>query len=395
MAQSIPAPHSVSAPSAVAPGTAIPLAADEPVAAAEERVSVASQWQLMWWRFRKHKLAMIGAVVVLVFYSSIIVADFLAYADPEVSDAQRGLIAPQSINWTLDGAFHPHVYGLSGKRDPLTFKRVYAPDPENKVPVQFFAEGFPYKFLGFIPTNRHLIGVEGGKAEENIFIMGTDLQGRDMWSRLMYATRISLTIGLVSVATSLVLGVVLGGLSGFYGGWIDTVVQRVIEILRSIPTIPLWMGLAAAVPQDWSILPVYFVITIIISLIGWTELARVVRGRFLSLREEDFVMAANLVGASQARIIFVHMVPLFLSHIIAATTLALPAMIISETSLSFLGLGLRPPAISWGVLLQQAQNVQTVAISPWLLLPAIPVIIVILAFNFLGDGLRDAADPYN
>jgi peptide/nickel transport system permease protein len=216
-----------------------------------------------------------------------------------------------------------------------------------------------------------------------------------MWSRLMYATRISLTIGLVSVAVSLVLGVVLGGLSGYFGGWLDTVVQRIIEILRSIPTIPLWMGLAAAVPQDWSVLQVYFVITIIISLIGWTELARVVRGRFLSLREEDFVMAAELSGCSQPRIIFIHMVPLFLSHIIAATTLALPAMIISETSLSFLGLGMRPPAISWGVLLQQAQNVQTVAISPWLLLPAVPVIIVILAFNFLGDGLRDAADPYN
>jgi peptide/nickel transport system permease protein len=216
-----------------------------------------------------------------------------------------------------------------------------------------------------------------------------------MWSRLMYATRISLTIGLVSVALSLILGVALGGMSGFFGGIIDTVIQRIIEILRSIPTIPLWMGLAAAMPPDWTVLQVYFTITIIISLIGWTELARVVRGRFLSLREEDFVMAADLAGCGRPRIIFIHMVPLFLSHIIAATTLALPAMIISETSLSFLGLGLRPPAISWGVLLQQAQNVQTVAISPWLLLPAVPVILVILAFNFLGDGLRDAADPYN
>ncbi len=365
---------------------------------AEERVSVAPQWQLMWWRFRKHKLAMVAAVVVIFFYAAVILADFLAYADPEVSDAQRGLIAPQPIVWfdPDTGAWFPHVPGLVGKRDPLTFKRVYAPDPSVKVPVHFFAEGFEYKLFGFIPTNRHLIGVgEGHSAEQNLFILGTDIQGRDMWSRLMYATRISLVIGLVSVAVSLVLGVVLGGLSGFYGGWFDTVVQRVIEILRSIPTIPLWMGLAAAVPQDWSILQVYFVITIIISLIGWTELARVVRGRFLSLREEDFVMAADLVGASRARIIFIHMVPLFLSHIIAATTLALPAMIISETALSFLGLGLRAPAISWGVLLQQAQNVQTVALSPWLLLPAVPVIAVILAFNFLGDGLRDAADPYN
>jgi peptide/nickel transport system permease protein len=365
-------------------------------AAAEERVSVASQWQLMWWRFRKHRLAMIGAVVVIVFYAQVVLADFLAYADPEASDAQRGLIAPQPIQWfDDDGRFFPHVPALTGRRDPLTFKRVYAPDPSQKVPVTFFAPGFEYKLLGVFPTNRHLIGVEGVNAETTLFIIGTDLQGRDMWSRLMYATRISLTIGLISVALSLFLGVLLGGISGFYGGMIDTLIQRVIEILRSIPTIPLWMGLAAAMPPDWSVLQVYFTITIIISLIGWTELARVVRGRFLSLREEDFVMAADLAGCSRPRIIFIHMVPLFLSHIIAATTLALPAMIISETSLSFLGLGLRPPAISWGVLLQQAQNVQTVAISPWLLIPSIPVIIVILAFNFLGDGLRDAADPYN
>ena len=343
MAQIVPTARDEAA--GVAP---IESPAGMPVSAtiAEERVSVASQWQLMWWRFRKHKLAMISAVVILFFYASVALADFLAYSDPEASEAQRGLIAPQPIHWFADdGSFYPHVYVLAGKRDPVTFKRVYAPDPDNKVPVTFVAEGYDYKLLGLIPTNRHLLGVgNGAKAEESLFLIGTDIQGRDMWSRLMYATRISLTIGLVSVIVSLFLGVALGGLSGFYGGWIDTVVQRVIEILRSIPTIPLWMGLAAAVPQDWSVLQVYFVITIIISLIGWTELARVVRGRFLSLREEDFVMAAELAGCSRARIIFVHMVPLFLSHIIAATTLALPFMVISETSLSFLGLGLRPPA---------------------------------------------------
>jgi peptide/nickel transport system permease protein len=243
--------------------------------------------------------------------------------------------------------------------------------------------------------NRHLIGVdEGLDAAQTIFLLGTDLQGRDLWSRLMYATRISMTIGLVGVTLSLFLGVLLGGISGFYGGVADTLIQRLIEVLRSIPTIPLWMGLAAALPRDWSILQIYFAITIIISLLGWTELARVVRGRFLALREEDFVISARLVGCSEMRIIFVHMVPSFMSHIIAATTLALPAMIISETALSFLGLGLRPPAISWGVLLQQAQNIQTVAISPWLMLAALPVIVAVLAFNFLGDGLRDAADPY-
>jgi peptide/nickel transport system permease protein len=363
-------------------------------AAAEERVSVAPQWQLMWWRFRKHRLAMIAGVVVIALYLLVIFADFLAYADPDLSQAQQSLIPPQPIYLFDAGTFRPHVVAIEGRRDPQTFQRVYTQDLTRKLPIVLFAEGYPYKLLGIIPTNRHLLGVEGADVGAALFLLGTDVQGRDLWSRLMLGTQISLTIGLVSVALSLVLGVVLGGISGYVGGWVDTLIQRVIEVLRSIPTIPLWMGLAAAMPREWSILQVYFAITIIISLLGWTELARVVRGRFLSLREEDFVMAARLSGCSQSRIIMRHMVPSFLSHIIAATTLALPAMIISETSLSFLGLGLRPPAISWGVLLQDAQNIQAVAITPWLLLPAVPVIIAVLAFNFLGDGLRDAADPY-
>ena len=359
----------------------------------ESRVFVASQWQLMWWRFRKHKLAVVSAVVVLGFYAVVLGADFLAYADPNVSEAQRSLMPPQRVHLFDGGRFAPYVHGFKGVRDPETFKRVYRPDPSVKVPLRFFASGFEYAFLGVIPTTRHLIGVDGD-ASQMLFLLGTDVQGRDLWSRLMYGTRISLTIGLLGVTLSLLLGVILGGLSGFYGGVTDTIIQRTIEILRSIPTIPLWMGLAAAMPRDWTILQVYFAITIIISLLGWTELARVVRGRFLAMREEDFVVSARLVGCTRLRTIFVHMVPSFMSHIIAATTLALPAMIISETSLSFLGLGLRPPAISWGVLLQQAQNVQTIAISPWLMLPAIPVIVAVMAFNFLGDGLRDAADPY-
>jgi peptide/nickel transport system permease protein len=372
-----------------------PLRGPGAAAAPEQRIFVASQWQLMWWRFRKHKVAVASAVIVLGFYLIVVGADFLAYADPNASEAQRSLMPPQRVYWFDDGRFVPHVYAVKGTRDPQTFQRVYRTDPAEKIPLRFFAEGFEYHFLGLFPTTRHLIGVDGGRdAATTIFLLGTDVQGRDLWSRLMYGTRISLTIGLVGVTMSLVLGVVLGGLSGFYGGIVDTLIQRVIEIFRSIPTIPLWMGLAAAVPRDWSILQVYFAITIIISLLGWTELARVVRGRFLALREEDFVVSARLVGCSQMRTIFVHMVPSFMSHIIAATTLALPAMIVSETALSFLGLGLRPPAISWGVLLQQAQNVQTVALSPWLMLPAVPVIIVVMAFNFLGDGLRDAADPY-
>jgi len=380
-----------------APGPSLQYRQEEPGAVTsvtEERISVATQWQLMWWRFQKHRLAMVSTVVVLLFYLVVVLADFLSYSNPLASEAQRSLLPPQRIHWFDGGRFAPHVYGLTGRRDPITFKRVYTPDMEKKIPVRFFARGFDYRLFGLIPAGRHLVGVEGATAEETLFVLGTDEQGRDLWSRLMYGTQTSLIIGLVGVAMSLILGVLLGGISGLYGGVVDTVIQRVIEILRSIPTIPLWMGLAAALPNEWTTMQVYFAITVILSLIGWTELARVVRGRFLSLREEDFVMAAELAGCGQMRIIFTHLVPSFLSHIIAATTLAIPAMIISETSLSFLGLGLRPPAISWGVLLQQAQNIQALAISPWLLFPAIPVILVILAFNFMGDGLRDAADPY-
>jgi peptide/nickel transport system permease protein len=384
-------------------GGATPLDADiagdhagtpETGALAEQRIAVATQWQLMWWRFRKHKLAVGGTIVLIAFYIVAIFADFFAYVDPQESDAQRSLMAPQPIHWIDEGSLRPYVHALKGTRDPMTFKRVYVPDTSKKIPITFFGRGEPYEMLGFIPSDRHLFAVEGAKASESLFLMGTDTQGRDLWSRLMYATRTSMTIGLVSVALSLMLGVVLGGISGYFGGVIDNVIQRIIEILRSIPTIPLWMGLAAALPSDWDIVKVYFAITIIISLIGWTELARVVRGRFISLKEEDFVMAAELVGCSKTRIIFRHMVPSFISHIIAATTLAVPAIIISETSLSFLGLGLRPPAISWGVLLQDAQNLQALVISPWLLIPSFAVIIAVLAFNFMGDGIRDAADPY-
>ncbi len=365
-----------------------------PTTVAEEKIAVATQWQLMWWRFRKHRLALMGSVVLILFYLMAASAQFLAYVDPSESEAQRSLMSPQPIYWFDNGEFKPYVHPLIGTRDPKTFKRVYVPDENTKVPVTFFGHGFPYKLFGIIPTDIHLIAVEGAQASESLFLLGTDVQGRDLWSRLMYGTQTSLTIGLVSVTLSLLLGVTLGGISGYYGGIWDTVIQRIIEILRSIPTIPLWMGLAAALPSSWNITQVYFAITIIISLIGWTELARVVRGRFLSLRQEDFVMAAQLLGCSRPRIIFRHMVPSFVSHIIAATTLAIPAMIISETSLSFLGLGLRPPAISWGVLLQDAQNIQALAISPWLLIPSVPVVIAVLAFNFMGDGLRDAADPY-
>ena len=371
-----------------------PVSTTSPTQTAEDRFAVATQWQLTWWRFRKHKLAVASGIIVIAFYVIVLLADFLAYADPHATDSKRSHIPPQEIHFFDDGAFKPYVYGLTQKRDLRTFKLSYQPSLDRKVYLTFFAEGYRYDFLGLFPTNKHLIGLADANPEDGIFLLGTDLVGRDLWSRIMVATRISLTIGLAGVTVSLFLGILLGGMSAVYGGIVDTVIQRVIEILRSMPTIPLWMGLAAALPNSWSVIQVYFAITIIISFLGWTDLARVVRGKFLALRSEDFVTAAELAGASQYRIIFTHMLPSFLSHIIAATSLALPAMIISETSLSFLGLGLRPPAISWGILLQDAQNIETLALAPWLLTAAVPVILVILAFNFLGDGLRDAADPY-
>ncbi len=361
----------------------------------EERIYIASQWKLMWWRFRKHKIAMAAAVILAVFYFVGLNAEFFATSSPRESASKRGLTPPQRIHLFDGWKPSPHVLAVEGKRDPMTLQRVYTVDPDTKIPVRLFARGFEYKLLWLIPTDRHFLGVKDARAEDTLFILGTDLQGRDLWSRLMFASRISLSIGLVGVSFALFLGILLGGISGFFGGWLDTLIQRSIEVLRSIPTIPLWMGLAATLPTDWSVLRIYFAITIIISLLAWTELARVVRGRFLALREEDFVLAAEISGAGWLRIIFRHMVPSFMSHIVAATTLALPAMIISETALSFLGLGIRPPAISWGVLLQAAQNIEVIAITPWLLLPAVPVIVVILAFNFFGDGIRDAADPYS
>jgi peptide/nickel transport system permease protein len=376
----------------IALDTAAPL--DAKAAAAEARYAQATQLQLTWWRFRKHKLALASMVIIVLFYGVAVFADFLATTDPQATDARRSFIPPQGIHLFDEDGFNPHVYGLRGVRNPRTFQLAYTPDPSRKLPVRFFVRGYTYNLLGIFETDLHLFGVDGARPGESIFLLGTDQLGRDLFSRIMLATRVSLVIGLAGVTLSLFLGVLLGGISGLYGGWVDLVIQRIIEVLRSVPTIPLWMGLAAALPRTWDVIQVYFAITIIISLIGWTDLARVVRGRFLALREEDFVVAAELSGASQGRIIFRHMLPSFTSHIIAATSLALPAMIISETSLSFLGLGLRPPAVSWGILLQDAQNIQVLSGAPWLLIPAIPVTLVILAFNFLGDGLRDAADPY-
>ena len=360
----------------------------------EERVFVASQWQLMWWRFKKHRAAMIAAWVLIFLYVIAMASEFFSMAHPEDVETSIGYLRPQTIHW-FDGGFHPHVKGVSGGIDPETFLRVYETDPEEKIPVHFFVRGFEYRFLGFLKTDRHLMGTPKDYDRAGPYVLGTDRLGRDMWSRLMYATRVSMSIGLVGVGISLLLGVSLGGVSGFFGGITDTVIQRMIEIVRAVPTLPLWMALAASVPRDWGPLKLYFAITIVISLFAWTDTARVVRGRFLAMREEEFVMAARLAGASTARVIFRHMVPSFASHIITVMTLAIPGMIIAETALSFLGLGLQAPAISYGVLLQAAQNLQAVALYQWLMIPAIAVTVAVLAFNFMGDGIRDAADPYS
>ena len=375
-----------------------PGALPAPATTDEERAYIASQWKLVWWRFRRHRMALVGAAVVIAFYVIAIFPEFLAIHHPLEESATRYYLPPQRIHF-LDGwrPARPYVYGIEQHRDPVTLAPRYRTDESKRSPIRFFVRGHEYKLWKLFKTNVHLMGVDKPDDGKPISFhpLGTDRLGRDMFSRLMYATRISMSIGLVGVVISLVLGVLFGGLSGYQGGMVDAAIQRLIEFLRSIPTIPLWLALAAAVPQDWSLIRVYFAITVIISLIGWTTLAREVRGRFLSMREEDFVVAARLYGSSQLRIIFRHMLPSFMSHIIATTSLAVPAIIIAETSLSFLGLGLRQPAISWGVLLNEAQKLQAVAAAPWLLMPGAFILVAVLSLNFLGDGLRDAADPYS
>lgn len=356
------------------------------------RYEVATQWQLMWWKFRKHKLAIISLVIVLLYYFVALFADFFAPHPSAFYNAEYVYAPPQEINLIRDGQFAPYVYGYQFERDPVSFKKTWALDTDTIIPISLFVKGEPYKILGLIPSDLHLIGpVNHG---DPFFLMGSDKSGRDIFSRLLFSARISLSVGLVGVGISMTLGILLGGLSGLIGGRVDTVVQRVIEIIMSIPTLPILLAIAAVVPLEWSSLQVYFIITVLLAFTGWTGLARVVRSKFLALREEDFILAARLDGTKSRRLIFRHMLPSFYSHIIASLTLALPGMILGETALSFLGVGLRPPVVSWGVMLQETQKVTVIAIYPWLLFPALAVIIIVLAFNFLGDGLRDAADPY-
>jgi len=370
----------------------IPLPAS--VTAPPRQTELAGPWRLMWWRFCRHRLAVAGGIVVLLMYFVAAFAEFFAPFPPNQDAARYTFAPPQALHLFGPGwRFDPHVEGFHVTIDPMAMRRVFRPDPTQSVSVGLFVHGAPYRLWGLIPADIRLIGPRD--PTQPMYLLGADRLGRDVLSRLIYGGRVSLSIGLVGVTLSLILGIMLGGLSGLYGGWIDTAIQRLIEMLRSIPTIPLWMGLTAAIPLTLPPSEVYFLITIILSLIGWTSVARVVRGRFISLRTEDFIAAARLDGAGTSRIILRHMVPNFASHIIATISLAIPGMILAETALSFLGVGLHPPIVSWGVMLQDAQNIRAVASAQWLLWPGAMVAIAVLAFNFLGDGLRDAADPYD
>jgi len=356
------------------------------------RVEVASQWQLMWWKFKRHRMAMFAGLVVIGYYLVAIFAEFVAPVGFTTYNDQYVYAPPQRIHLFQNGKFAPYVFGYAFERDPVSFKKTWSIDETMIIPIGFFVRGEPYILWRFIPSDIHLVGPE--TPGDPFYLMGADKNGRDVFSRIIYSSRISLTVGLMGVAISLALGIIIGGLSGLATRTTDNVIQRIIEILITIPQLPLMLALAAVVPLTWGPLRVYFMITVILSLIGWTGLARVVRSKFLSLREEDFILSATLDGVPTGRMIFRHMIPSFLSHIIASVTLSIPYMILGETALSYLGLGLRPPVVSWGVMLQDTQKVAVLASYPWLLFPALTVIVIVLALNFLGDGLRDAADPY-
>ncbi|AZO36870.1 ABC transporter permease subunit [Mesorhizobium sp. M2A.F.Ca.ET.037.01.1.1] len=358
----------------------------------QSKVFQASQLRLMWWKFRRHRLALMSGIFLVALYLGILICEFLAPYNLHTRNMDYIYSPPQQVHLFHNGQFvGPFVYGRQMTLDMDTLKRNYMDKQDDVQRIRFFCKGDSYRFWGLIEGDRHLVcPAENGQ----LFLAGTDRLGRDVLSRIIYGARISLTIGLVGIAFSFVLGIVIGGLAGYHGGMSDLIVQRIIEVLQSIPSIPLWLALAAIMPITWSPILIYFGITVILGLLHWTGLARAVRSKLLALREEDYVLAAQLMGASSSRIIRRHLIPGFMSHLIATATISIPGMILGETALSFLGLGLRAPITSWGILLTEARSVSVIAFYPWLLLPILPVILVILAFNFLGDGLRDAADPY-
>ncbi|MEC8752408.1 MAG: ABC transporter permease [Pseudomonadota bacterium] len=366
--------------------------ATEKLTPEQERYYMATQWQLMWWKLKRHRLAMISGAVLALMYFSVIISEFLAPYALTTRNTDFIYAPPQTINFFHNGEFQgPFVYGLKYQLNMTNLKREYQEDKQSIQKIRFFCKSDPYKFWGHVAASTHLFCPS---ATGTLFLLGTDRLGRDVLSRIIYGTRISLTVGLLGIIFSFIIGITIGGLAGYFGGWVDNLSQRAIEIIRSFPELPLWMALSASLPVTWSPILIYFGITIILGMLDWTGLARAVRSKLLSLREEDFALAAQLMGAKPQRIIVRHLLPSFTSHLIASATLSIPSMILGETALSFLGLGLRPPITSWGVLLTEAQNMNAVELYPWIMTPVIPVIIVVLAFNFFGDGLRDAADPY-
>ena len=351
-----------------------------------------SQWQLIGLRFGKHRLAVASLFLLIVLYSLALFAEVVAPYTRGWNNVEMIYAPPQLPKISLQHGLY--VEKVTREIDPISLKNYYLKTDEI-VRLSFFVKGEPYKFWGLIEANRHLFGVRDA-AQENatFYFLGADKYGRDVWSRLIYGARVSLSIGIVSIIATFLLGATIGGVSGYVGGALDTFIQRIIEVINSFPHLPLWLAFAAVLPSDWSPVQTYFAITIVLSLLGWTGLARVVRGKILSLREEDYAVAARLLGASHSRIIFRHLLPGFTSHIIVSLSLSVPGMILGETALSFLGLGLRPPVVSWGVMLQETLNIDVVANYPWLLMPVVMIVLTVLAFNFFGDGMRDAADPY-